>query len=58
MRKKNSTIKNFACARYATDVTFQQSFRASGSVQEGKRGFSGKHKLYGFKVEMSVVPVR
>ena len=56
MRKKNITFKHFTCAGYATDVTFQQSFRPSGSVQEGKRVFSGKHKLYGFKVEMSVLP--
>ena len=56
MRKKNSSFKHFTRARYATDVTFQQSFQPSGSVQEGKRYFSGKHKLNGFKVEMCVLP--
>lgn len=47
---------NFKEARYATDVTFQQSFRPSGSIEEGKRYYSGKHKLYGYKVEVSVLP--
>lgn len=48
------TFRHFPCARYATDVTFQQSYRPSGSMQEGKKFFSGKHKLYGLKVEVSV----
>lgn len=47
-------FRHFPCARYATDVTFQQSYRPSGSMQEGKKYFSGKHKLYGVKVEVSV----
>lgn len=47
---------NYKCARYATDVTFQQSYRPSGSHQESKAYFSNKHKLYGFKTEMSVLP--
>ena len=37
-------------------MTFQQSFRSSGSVQEGIRFFIGRHKLYGFEVEVSVHP--
>ena len=49
-------FKNYPMARYATDVTFQPAFRPSGSVEEGKRYYSGKHKLYGFKVEVSVTP--
>lgn len=30
-------FKNFPCARYATNVKFQQAFRPSGSMQEGKK---------------------
>ena len=30
--------------------------QASGSIEEGKKYFSGKHKLYGYKVEVSVLP--
>lgn len=56
LRKENQVFKNFKYARYATDVTFQQSFRPSGSIEEGKAYFSGKHKLYGYKVEVSVLP--
>ena len=36
------------------DVTFQQSNRPSGNMQEGELCFSGKLKLYGFKVKVSV----
>ena len=49
-------FNNFKEAHYAVDVTFQQSFRPSGSMEEGKRFYSGKHKLYGYKVEVSVLP--
>lgn len=43
-------------ALYATDVTFQQSNRPSGNHEEAKGYFSGKHKLYGYKNEVSVLP--
>ncbi|KAJ0398993.1 hypothetical protein P43SY_003598 [Pythium insidiosum] len=46
----------FPSALYATDVTFQQSNRPTGNMAEGKVYFSGKHKLYGLKVEVSVCP--
>ena len=55
MAGKNIGFKNYPMARYATDVTFQQSFRPSGSLEEGKLYFSGKHKLYGYKTEVSVL---
>lgn len=51
-----STFSTFKYARYATDVTFQQSHRPGGSVQDGKKYYSGKHKLYGYKTEVSVLP--
>ena len=36
MLARDWKFKNFRFARYATDVTFQQEFRPSGSVQKGK----------------------
>ena len=54
----NKCFKYYPCVRYATDVTFQQSNRPSGSLEEGKEFYSGKHKLYGYKVEVSVLPIR
>lgn len=50
-------FSNYKFARYATDVTFQQSNRPCGNIDEAKKYFSGKHKLYGYKVEVSVLPV-
>lgn len=47
---------DFAYAIEAIDVTFQQSNRPSENLREGKKYFSGKHKLYGFKVEVAVKP--
>ena len=45
---------NFPYALYATDVKFQQSNRPGGTFQDAKKYFSGKHHLYGLKVECSV----
>ncbi|ETV67620.1 hypothetical protein H257_16216 [Aphanomyces astaci] len=41
---------------YATDVTFQQTNVPAGSYAEKKSYYSGKHSLYGHKVEVSVLP--
>ena len=49
-------FSHYLRARYATDVTFQQSNRPGGNLQEAKKYFSGKHKLYGYKLEVSVMP--
>lgn len=48
-------FKNFQGAFYATEVTFQKSFRPSGNEAVGKIYFSGNHKIYGYKVEVSVL---
>lgn len=56
MMKDGSVLSNFKFARYTTDVTFQQSNRPSGNMEEGKLYFGGKLKLYGFKTEVSVLP--
>eukprot|EP00171_Calliarthron_tuberculosum_P023745 IDg23745t1 len=49
-------FKNHVYALEVVDVKFQQANRPSGNMQEGKVYFSGKHKLYGFKVEVSERP--
>ena len=59
MRQLSSKEKQFIHhphVLYATDVTFEQTNRSSGNQQESKLYFSAKHKLYGFKVEVSVPP--
>lgn len=54
--RNNNTFGNFKYARYARDVTFQQWFRPSGNLAQGKKCFSGKHRLHGYRVEVSVLP--
>lgn len=54
LKTEKKTFKNFKYAVEAVDVTFQQANRPSGNMQEGKRYFSGKHKLYGYKMELTV----
>lgn len=49
-------FENFPYAGYAVDVTFQQSYRPSVSLQIGKLFFSEKHKPYGYKAEVHVLP--
>lgn len=39
---------------YAVDVTFQRSNQLSKNIEKGKLYFSGKHKLYGFEVEVQI----
>lgn len=51
----NKEFKKYKMCRYATDMTFQQSFTPGGSIQEVIEYFYGKHKLYGFTVEVSVL---
>lgn len=54
--KRNLIFKSFPYAKYATNVTLQQTNRPSGNLRESKKHFSGKHKLYGYKLEVSVLP--
>lgn len=56
LRDSNQTFSRFSHALYATNVTFQQAYRPNVSLKEGKIYFSGKHKLYGYVVEVSVLP--
>ena len=48
---------HYPYASYATDVRFQQSMRPSGSHMESKPYYSRKHELYGYKTELSVLPI-
>ncbi|ETV66649.1 hypothetical protein H257_16953 [Aphanomyces astaci] len=54
LREHGTTFRNYPYAKYATDVKFQPSHRPSGRFGEQKHYFSGKHKLYGLKIEASV----
>ncbi|ETV97458.1 hypothetical protein H310_09387 [Aphanomyces invadans] len=47
---------NYPYAKYATDIKFQPSHRPAGRFEEQKHYFSGKHKLYGLKIEASASP--
>ena len=52
----NELFKNHPHALCATDVTFQKTNSPSGNHQESTFMFSAKHKLYGYKMEVSVFP--
>jgi len=54
-KEEGKLFRNFPYARYATDATFQQTNRPSGTMHEGKVYCSGKHKLYAYKFEVSVL---
>ncbi|KAF0708679.1 hypothetical protein AaE_013117 [Aphanomyces astaci] len=56
LRSKDKVFTHYPYALYATDVKFQAAHRPSGRFGEEKYYFSGKHKLYGFKIEASVSP--
>lgn len=49
------SFSTYLYARYATNVIFQQCLRPGNAAHERKLYFSGKHKLYGLKVEVSVL---
>ncbi|KAH9064850.1 hypothetical protein Ae201684P_003630 [Aphanomyces euteiches] len=49
-------IHRFPEVLYATDAKFQPTNRPSGTFDDAKRYFSGKHNLHGYKLEASVSP--
>lgn len=55
--EEGKEFKNYPYIRYATDVTLQQANRHFEDLEEGQRYFSGKYKLYGFKLEVSVLSI-
>ena len=58
LRSTSQTFPNYPKGLYAANVTFQQSFHSSSAIREGKINFSGKHKFYSVKVEVSVLSNR
>ena len=56
MVMKKTQFANFPCAMYATDVTLIKMNRPMGTHDEAKIQFSGKHKCYDRKFEVSVLP--
>ena len=56
LRSNKTQFKYFPYELEAIDVTFQEANRPSGKMQGGKKYFSRKHKLYGFKMEVTVRP--
>ncbi|KAF0723660.1 hypothetical protein Ae201684P_006926 [Aphanomyces euteiches] len=54
--QNGTTFSNYPYALYATDVKFQPAYKPAGRFEEQKEYFSGKHKLYGYKIEVSVAP--
>ena len=52
---KYACSNNHSYALEAVNVTFQQTNRPSGNMQDGKIYFSCKHKLYGYKFEVCVM---
>lgn len=50
------TFTIFPSVHYATDVCFQQSYRRIGTQHEVEPWCSGKHKLYGYKIEAGFIP--
>ncbi|KAF1335965.1 Succinyl-coa:3-ketoacid coenzyme a transferase, partial [Globisporangium splendens] len=60
MEKLTTTFGNsfvhIPAARCCTDAIFQQSNKPGGNVQEAEPYFHSKYKLYGVKMEVSVLP--
>jgi len=56
LNEKRELFENYNYALYAIDVRFQQSLKPTGNMNEVKNYFSGKHHLYGYKVEYSITP--
>ncbi|RHY75600.1 hypothetical protein DYB38_013735 [Aphanomyces astaci] len=56
LRERYRQFTNYPYALYATDVKFQPYERPGGRFNEKTAWFSGKHKLYGLKLEASVSP--
>lgn len=57
VQRRNRLFKTYPYWWYATDVTFQNINRPSGVMEERNAYYSGEHKLYGYNVEVSVLPV-
>lgn len=49
-------FSNFPACYYTTDIRFHQTLRPMGNNVEAKPYLSAKHKLFGVKTEVSVLP--
>jgi len=56
LHSDGTMFKTFNFAIDAVDVTFQQANRPTGNHSESKVYYSGKHHLYGYKLEVCVRP--
>lgn len=54
--RNKSVFETYGTARYAADVTFVQTSRPRGNMEKGKSHYRSKHKLYGYKTKVSVLP--
>lgn len=50
-------FSNFSSALYATGVKFHLTKRSHGNHMKSKLFYSGKHHLYGYKIEVCVSPL-
>lgn len=50
-------FQNYQSVLYATDVKFQLNQRPSGRFDKARQYFSGKHNLYGLKIECFIAPL-
>ncbi|ETV80777.1 hypothetical protein H257_06260 [Aphanomyces astaci] len=55
LTKSGKRFKHFPSARYAVDVTFQQTHAPVVSFGEKRVFFSKKHALHGMKVEFNII---
>ena len=53
--QRNTTLRTYKGAWYATDFTLNISNWPAGNYAEAKSIFGSKHKLYGYKAEVSVL---
>lgn len=51
---EKTSLPNMKCAKYTTDLRFQQRKISAAYIIESRHFFSGKHSLYGFKTKSLV----
>lgn len=56
LKECDDRFTSFPHALYATDVIFTHANRPVGTMRDARPYYSAKHKLHGYKTEMSVLP--
>ncbi|ETV76561.1 hypothetical protein H257_09560 [Aphanomyces astaci] len=56
LRESRHQFEHHPYALYAVDVKFQPSLRPTGRFAKQKHYYSGKHGMYGYKIEATVSP--